>query len=103
MKVKDIIDLDKRRDRIILAVYIFWIGFQIFLMFYAGAPWGKDWHTDIYNQEPHWIYHTEYFYPFTECSFGFSYDYTETLVYVIIPVILFLVFRLITYKPKNEI
>lgn len=111
--VKNFLNLNKQRDRIILAVYLLWVVghltlFVIGLSLYTpsryyhvrGYPFPFEFGGSKYIRQN--------FYPFEvhhgsiQLTFNFeAYDYTELFVYTVIPIILFLVYRLIR-PPRKQ-
>jgi len=84
MKLKDILDLDKRKDIITVQIYIVWIIIQINL-------WGFG-----YNE-----YARRNFFPFGNYKWnnfrymlGY-YDMSEFIVYAVVPVLLFIAYKFI--------
>ena len=81
MTRKDILDLDTSKDKTILGVYIIWVIIHIVLFATSGNYWTDD------------------FYPIRYYEFNFgetqTYDYSEFLTYTIIPVLLFLAYKLL--------
>lgn len=64
MKTKDLLNLNIKKDRLLLAGYLVWVVINIYMLylshtFYAYGP-------DNYKKE--------YFYPYTYFRYGFKYD-----------------------------
>lgn len=72
-------------SNLFLVIYLVWFLIHLVILL-------THWKTELYD------FHYERFWPFSEDSKIRSYDYTEFLLYVIIPIILLLIFRLFKRK-----
>jgi len=96
MKGKDIFSLDKRVDRIALAIFIIWVVLQIFMQIYLAGHRLIDPSTGDIIPPTEWFY----FPGSGRCHFASAYDYTEVIVYSVVLILLFIVYKLL--KPVKR-
>ncbi len=76
----------------LIGVYILWFTLQLILLIMG---WGTMDDSGKY-------YALQNFYPFTESSLSYSYDYTEFLIYTIVPVAIVVAITFLKSNPDHE-
>lgn len=99
MKIKDIIDLNKQKDKRILAIYLVWLSINIILLAVGqslATGGSAEGFFPFYNATK------DYFYPDGRLSIFLAYDFSEFMVYSLIPVICYTAYKLLV-PSSNEI
>jgi hypothetical protein len=82
-RVKDFLDLDKPHDKIQLGIYLFWFALNVLFLAIGLSAGDEGDHSG--------------FFPFSERYGRYitTYDLTEFMFYTIVPVLLYIVYKLV--------